>query len=122
MMASAELGDILNLKISGPRMFDQDGRVVTTEQVEVKEKDSPEEAGKELANQIDKQMATLSGQIDEEIRKAQKEVERTIRENDDNQRLQANADMQNKRTLKQNVNGIKIGISSLLPILRDVMR
>ena len=53
------------------------------------------------------------------MKKAQKEVEKAVKENNDNQRLQANIDIQNKRTLKQNVNGIRIGISGLLPILRD---
>lgn len=43
LMQSSELGEILNLKERGPYLFDEDGRVVTTERVETKEKNTPKE-------------------------------------------------------------------------------
>jgi len=75
LMQSSELGDMLNLKTRGPRLFDEDGRIVMGDEIEEKEKDSPEEIGKEMAKKFEKQLETLLKQADDENRKLQKELE-----------------------------------------------
>lgn len=121
-MQSSELGEMLNLKVRGPRMFDDDGRVVTTERIKVKEKDSPEEAGKELATELQNQMRMLIEQADNEVRKAQKDHEKAIQEDNENKKIQAETNVEEKGTLRQNINNVNISISALLPILRDAVR
>ena len=45
-MQSADMGEILNLKARGPRLFDDDGRIVTTGRIEAKDEKNPEVVGK----------------------------------------------------------------------------
>jgi hypothetical protein len=56
MMASGELSEILNLKLSGPRLFNEDGRVVTvTDNIT----DDQMRAGRDLSGEITSQLEDM---------------------------------------------------------------
>ena len=94
-MQSSDLADILNFKESGPYLFDEDGRIIITEQVQKKEDGTPEIAGDKFGKELEKQYKLLLKQAEDDVTKRQEEYEDAINKTDTNQKIQANTKLEN---------------------------
>lgn len=74
LMQSSDLATMLNLKESGPYIFDEDGRVssVDINKAEPKKNDTPQAAGNEMQKSLTSEIEKLIAQADEEYNKANK--------------------------------------------------
>ena len=118
LMQSAELGEMLNLKARWPKLFDEDGRILTTEKVEKKDESSPEVAGKLFGEALEKQYKTLMEQTEADIKKREKEYEDAISKTDENQKIQANTKLQNAQLMRNDISTLSTEMDKLINIIK----
>ncbi|AHB40828.1 hypothetical protein P148_SR1C00001G0010 [candidate division SR1 bacterium RAAC1_SR1_1] len=120
LMASGGLENVLNLKNIGPKLFDDDGRILP---VDKPEEDCPEiKAGKNIIKKLKEQLQDLQKGIEEEKSNIQKRITKAIEENNDNNQDYFFSKLSQIQTKDGMISQIKIKFESLLPLLKDPIK